>query len=137
MHATADFVDEWAFVVDAQDFRSWLKGLELSSDIERHSFDAATGVVGAGGYGSSQKRGRAMTRERFCHHGHGLLGAFHYIVAPGAMDVDVDESGNGGLAACGDFRYSGRQADVLTGADGFNHAVSNQDSGIGDFCRRS
>src|SRR6266404_2552102 len=100
MHAAANFVDEWPFIVNAKDFRSWLKGLELSSDVARHSFDAATGVVGASGYGGSQKRGRAVTRERFCHRGHGLLGAFHYIVAAGAMDVDVDESGNGGLAVC-------------------------------------
>src|SRR4029077_8070776 len=81
MYSTAHFAKEWALVVDAEDFRLRLKGLELSGDVTRNSFDAATGVVGAGGYCSGEKRSCTMARQRFCYGGHALLGPFHYVVA--------------------------------------------------------
>ncbi len=133
MYAAARFVDERALVVNAEDFRFRLKRLELPGDVVRDAFHAAAGVVGTGRYRCGDERRCAVARQRFCHGGHGLRGAFHYVVATGTVNVNVDKPGNCGLAGGGDFRRAGRHGHVLARADSFNHAVANQDSGIGYF----
>src|SRR5229473_2403161 len=50
MHAAAHFVKEWAFVVNAENFRFRLSGLELAGDVMRNSFDTCRSVEGIAHY---------------------------------------------------------------------------------------
>src|SRR5258707_6132642 len=73
MHAAAHLVDEWAFVVDAKDFRSRLKGPELLGDVARNSSTLRQMSSGPAGYGAAPKRDRALAPNVFSPVGTGLL----------------------------------------------------------------
>ena len=74
-----------------------------------------------------------MTHQRFGDDGHRFIGAFHYVAAACTVNVDVNKSGDGGLAAGGNLRRPGGQGHILARPDGFDNAVANQDSGIRYF----
>src|ERR1700730_4101388 len=125
MHATANLVDEWPLVVNPQNIRLGVESPELLGDVAGNSFDTATSGLRARSYRGSDKRSRAVARQCCCHCRHRLLRAFHYVVAAGAMDMHVNESGNSSLATRGDFHGSSREAHVLTRPDRFNYAITN------------
>jgi hypothetical protein len=54
-------------------------------------------------------------------------------VTAGAVDVDVNEARDRGLASSGDFRGPGRQGHILARTYGFDYAFANQDSGVAYF----
>src|ERR1700730_14033314 len=97
MHTAASLVEERPFVMNAEHFRTGIVGFELLSYEARDPFDAAAGVIRAGRHGSSDEGRCSMARERAGDYGHSFVGAFHDVVTACAMDVDVDESRNGGL----------------------------------------
>jgi hypothetical protein len=137
MHAATRLVDEGTFVVNAEDLCFRLQRLKLLGDVTCNSFDAAARVVRARRNRGGDERSRAVPSQSLRHGGHRFSGAFHHVVPARAMDVDIDESGNSGLPGGGNFRGSGRQGHVLARANGFNHAVANQDARVRYFCRRS
>src|SRR5258707_9897667 len=113
MHAAAHLVKEWAFVVNAENFRFRLSGLELAGDVMRNSFDAATGVVGAGGFGGGGKKRCAGGRPPLCPPGISLVWAFHSGVGPGGLGVEAAGAGECGLSALGEFPRARRGAQAL------------------------
>src|SRR5258707_4358477 len=98
MHAAAHLVKEWAFVVNAENFRFRLSGLELAGDVMRNSFDAATGVVGAGGFGGGGEKKFGPGRPPPFPPRPRLFRALPFLVGPRAPGVGGDV--NPGKRAC-------------------------------------
>ena len=62
--------------------------------------------------------------------------ALHDVVAAGAVNVNINETGDGRPFGSADFLRSRRQAHPRAGADRFDHALPNQDPCLVDFsCR--
>ena len=65
-----------------------------------------------------------------------LFGAFHYVVAPSTMNVDIDKARNGDLAGCLDLMGTLGKLQIVTRANGFNHTIADEDTGIVNFSGR-
>ena len=62
-----------------------------------------------------------------------LARAFHHVVSPRPVDVDIDKARHNGFSARVDFARAARQIDLASLADGGNLAPLNHDHGIGNF----
>ena len=98
--------------------------------------DARDGVARfnfAGRYGRGHQGSRAMSRNGSGDDLQSLAGAFHHVVAPRPVYVDVDKARHNGFSARVDFTRAARQVDFPAPADGGNLAPLNDHEGIGDF----
>ena len=95
MHATTGRIDEWPFEVDSQNLGSKSGiGISRTSDITRDAMQALAGLFRGCRNGGRDER--CGTASRYCRRDFPdcLRGAFHHVVAAGAVNVHVDEAGN-------------------------------------------
>ena len=109
----------------------------LLRDVSGDSFDGAESFVRAGGYRGGDERSGAVFRDFASDGAQRAAASFHDVVAAGAVDVHVEEAGDGGLVGGANFLRSRGQAHSRARADGFDHVFANQDARIVDFRRRS
>ena len=133
MNAAARGTDEWTFVVDSEDFGASFVGFVLRGDEASDAFDAAAGIFRTCGHRRRDERSGAVTRDHASDGRHRVVGAFHHVVAAGAVDVHVDEAGNGGQMRGFHFFGAGGEAHALARADRFDHAVADEDSRVWNF----
>ena len=105
----------------------------LLRDVMRNPFYALADRIDACGNGCGDKRRGSMPSHRFRNLGKGFVGALHDVMAAGAMDMDVDESRNGGLVRGGNFLCAGGQSNAGEGPHRINDAISNQNPRVGNF----
>src|ERR1700688_220254 len=108
MHTAPDLAQKWSFKMYAQHLRARFVRLMLGGDVFGDAFAAAANIVGAGGYCGGHERSSAAPSDGLGDNAQCFRRAFHYIASAGAVDVHVDESGNGGFISGGDFREIGR-----------------------------
>ena len=133
MHAAPDLAQKWSFKMYAQHLRARFVGFMLRGDIFGDALAAAANIIRAGGYGSGHERSGAVTSNGFGDNAQGFRRAFHHIASACAMDVHVNESGNGGFIGGVDFSGIVRDAHSFARADQFDDAIAHEYPGIGDF----
>src|ERR1700675_726216 len=135
MHAAPDLAQKWSFEMYAQHLRARFVGFMLRGDIFGNALAAAANIICAGGYRGGHERSGAVTSDGPGDNAQRLRGAFHHIAPAGAVDVHVDESGNGGFVGSVDFSSIVRDVHPFARADKFDDAVAHEYSGIRDFAR--
>ena len=130
---TSLFAEEGAFEVKAENFGARVRRFVLRRDVARDAFDGAQSVIGRRGNGGGEEGSGAELGDFSGDGGEGFVVAFHNVAAAGAVDVDVDETGDGGGIFGADFLCAGRKSDAGAIADGFNCAVADENAGGGNF----
>jgi len=120
--------------MDSEDFgRESRFGVSRTANVVRDSVEAFAGVFWWGGDGSGDNRGGSSPchcRGDFCD---GVFGAFHHVVAAGAVNVHVNETGDDNLVA-GRVMFSVRwHAHFVAMADLRDLAVFDDDHAVYDF----
>src|SRR5277367_3270941 len=102
MHAAARLADEWSLEVNADEFSRELAvllrlfQLLVAANVARNAFEAVAGLLDCRGDGGGDERRGAVARDRGGNAVECAGGAFHHVVAAGAVDVYVYKSGHDG-----------------------------------------
>jgi hypothetical protein len=65
--------------------------------------------------------------------GESLFSALHYVMAPSAVDMDVDKPGNGDLAGRLDFLGALGNREIIARANSFDHTIADENPSIVNF----
>src|SRR6267378_5243440 len=125
MNTAALSADERSLKMNSQDFGAGFIGFVLLPDVGGNTFDGAKGLLRAGGNRGGDKGRGAVLRDLAGDNSQCFRAAFHYVVAAGAVNVNINETGDGGFFGGADFLRTRGQAHSGAGADGFDHALAN------------
>ena len=98
----------------------------MPATLSHVSFSLAVTVVATREVVPCARDGRGNDFQR-------LARAFHHVVSPRSVNVDIDKARHNGFSARVDFAHAARQIDFPSLADGGNLAPLNHDDGIGNF----
>src|SRR6266404_8029342 len=136
MNAAALLADEGSFKMNPEDFSAGFLRFALLRDVRRDSLDGTKGLVDAGGDRGGHQGGGAELRDFAGDRSQCFRAALHDVAAAGAVNVNINETGDGGLFGSADFLRSRGQAHPRAGPDRFDHALANHDPSIVDFSYR-
>jgi len=114
-----------------------LIGLVLAGNVAGDAFRAAADGFGAGGDRGGDKGSGAMRGDHARHGFERVLGGFHDVMAPRAVNVHIEEAGDGDFVRGDDFARARGQGHRAARPDGFDYAVAKENRGIGNFRGRS
>ena len=111
--------------MNSQHFCARFVGFVLLSDVSRDSLDRTESLLRAGGNRGCDESSGAIFRD-FARNGAQCgVSSFHDVVAAGAVNVYVDEAGNGCLVGCANFPRPRGQSHSRARSDGFNGVFAN------------
>src|ERR1700730_6289451 len=137
MYAASELAQKWSFEMYAQHLSARLVRVMLHGDIFGNALGAPANIIRASGHRGGHEGSSAVTSEGLGDNVQRFRRGFHHIAPTGAVDVHIDESGNGGFICGGDFSGAVREVHPFTWADQFDDPVAHEYSSVRDIaCRR-
>src|SRR5215469_17387681 len=125
MYSATGSVDKRPLKVDSQDFGPRFLRRVLLRDVQGDSRRRTGSVVGAGSDGRGEKRSRAKLRYLPGHRRKRIARPFHEVTSASAVDMNVQESGNGRFIGRRHFPGAGGQVQAVPRPDGLDNVVAD------------